>query len=171
MPPGLDEPAGPLQRGRGVPGQYMYWATQSHPSEENAQQLRLPTEFTRESFCEFIVKAHNEYFTEKAINNSVVEAAVFKELHANGLVHMNALIRARMQFRWKLVADWIRTKHKVFLNYGTNVKSWSEGAVYGCVGSEHKPPEALDQTPYQWIQSGTPAICHAARHRGVWGGA
>lgn len=133
-----DLPDGPVQQGRGVHGQYVYWVTQTHPSDGNPFGLRLPSDFaSRQDFCETIVKAHNDFFTAAGIDNAIVEAAVFKEPHASGLPHNNILLRARKQFRWKNVADSIRQTLKVNLNYAKNIKNWMDGVVYGRVASEH----------------------------------
>ena len=55
-------PSGPRQVGRGVKGEYVYWITMSHPSDEVVQRLglKVPSEFSREEFSELIVKAHGE---------------------------------------------------------------------------------------------------------------
>ena len=63
-------PSGPLQLGRAVHGQYVYWVTQNHPSDGNPHQLRPPSEFTdRKASCDFMVKAHNDFFKQGRVDN------------------------------------------------------------------------------------------------------
>ncbi len=147
------KPTGPLQRGRGVQGQYVYWITQAHPKPETVQRLGLktPGDFTREEFGKLMVKAHKEMGVD------LVETACFLEPHSNGLKHHNCLARAADQFRWLKAAEHLRRKYKVCVDYGSNVKTWAEGVVYGRVASEHKGPEMLDHHYTQWAQDGNPA--------------
>jgi len=146
-------PAGPGQTGRGCNGQYVYWITMVQPTAEVVDRwgLRRPEEFSREEFGKFIVKAHKE------CDIAVVETACFMEPHASGKPHHNCLARASTQYKWKAVAEKLFYKYKVSVNFGTNIRTWAEGVVYGKVGSEHKGPESLDQSPIQWAASGTPA--------------
>ena len=61
MAAGSIGPTGPLQQGRGVHGQYVYWACQAHPSEGNPHGILGPANFsTRQAFCEFVVTARND---------------------------------------------------------------------------------------------------------------
>ena len=147
------EPSGPPQSGRGVQGQYVYWVCMSHPKQETVERLgvKVPGDFTREQFSSLMVKAHRECEVE------IVETVCFLEPHANGQKHHNCLLRASKQFRWLRVAQHLRRKYKVCVDYGTNVKTWAEGVVYGRVGSEHKGPESLDQHFMQWAKNGCPA--------------
>ena len=52
--------SGPPQGGRNAPGQYVYWITMVHPKEETVQRLEVktPSDFTREEFCQLMVVAH-----------------------------------------------------------------------------------------------------------------
>ena len=113
--------------------------------------LRRPGEFSREEFGKFMVRAHKE------CDITVVETACFMEPHASGLPHHNCLARASTQYKWKAVAEKLFYKYKVSVNFGSNIRTWAEGVVYGKVGSEHKGPESLDQNPTQWAAAGTPA--------------
>jgi len=39
------QPSGPLQQGRGVQGQYVYWVNQAHPSDVNPHGLKGLADF------------------------------------------------------------------------------------------------------------------------------
>ena len=56
----LPQSTGPPQHGRGVQGHYVYWATMPHITDEAivAQGFKQPAQFTRQSFCELVVKVH-----------------------------------------------------------------------------------------------------------------
>ena len=153
-PPTTDgTPTGPNQKGRGVQGQYVYWITMSHPKPETVANLgiKVPSDFDRESFSKLMVKAHKEEDIE------IVETVAFLEPHASGLKHHNCLVRAKKSFRWLKVAALLRSKYKVCVDYGSNVKTWAEGVIYGRVGSDHKKPCELDQDYVQWALDGNPA--------------
>ena len=140
----FSQSSGPLQRGRNVKGHVVYWITQSAPTPEVAERLalRLPSEFSRAEFRALVVGAHT------ACGEDIVETACFKEPHASGVVHNNVLVRASRQYRWKKIAEHLRGL-RVHVDFGTNVRTWAEGVVYGKVASEHKPPEALDHDAEQ----------------------
>ena len=125
---------------------------QPTPEVMQSHGLKKPDRFTREEFGKLMVNVHRECGVE------IVETACFMEPHANGLMHHNCLARAVVQYKWKQVAETLFKKYKVSVSFGTNIHTWAEGVVYGCVASEHKGPEALDQTPTQWAKGGgTPA--------------
>ena len=147
------EPTGPPQQGRGVRGQYVYWIVFSHPKPETVERLgiKVPTDFDRKTFSQLVVAAHQE------CGISIVETASFQEPHANGLIHHNCLVRALKQYRWAPIAALLRAEHKVCVAFGSNIKTWAEGVVYGRVASEHKKPEELDKDPVQWARAGEPA--------------
>ena len=71
------EPTGPDQQGRGKKGQYVYWVTMAHPTDQTVQHfnLQVPDAYTRPQFSDLVVAAHTKH------NIDVVETAVFKELH------------------------------------------------------------------------------------------
>ena len=144
-------PDGPRQTGRGAHGQYVYWITMSHPRPETVQQLglRTPAEFDRQTFRELVVTCHERARVE------IVETACFIEPHANGLPHLNLLVRSRTQYKWRDVAVEL-AKEKVHVDFGHNVNTWVDGVVYGRVPSEHKGAEKLDQNPVQWVKEGVP---------------
>ena len=75
----MAELSGPPQKGRGKPGQYVYWVTMSHPGPDT-QGLKVPGDFDRNSFRELLVKVHGE------CGVTIVETASFQELHGNGYV-------------------------------------------------------------------------------------
>ena len=78
--------SGPAQRGRGVPGQYVYWICMAHPTPETLAKkadIKTPADFSRESFTELVVKVHTES------GDTVEEASCFLEPHANGQPHLN----------------------------------------------------------------------------------
>ena len=54
------------------------------------------------------------------------------------------------------MAERLLRHHRVHVGFGSNVKTWAEGVVYGRIASEHKGPESLDQNPEQWHTNGTP---------------
>ena len=143
---------GPLQRGRGVNGQYVYWIVMAMPTPETVQArgVKTPRDFDRTSFREVVVAAHT------FCNVELVETACFLEPHANGEPHLNLLVRAKAQYKWKPVAERLLSHDKVHVSFGQNVTTWQGGVVYGCVASEHKPEEGLDQNPEQWVKDGTP---------------
>lgn len=125
----------------------------AHPTPEviHSHGLKKPEDHSREEFGKLMVKVHRECGVE------VVETACFLEPHANGLMHHNSLVRATTQYKWKLVAETLFKKYKVSVSFGANIRTWAEGVVYGCVASEHKGPEELDQNRTQWAASGHPA--------------
>ena len=73
----------------------------------------------------------------------------------DGRKHLNCLVRASAQFRWKKIVEMLFEEYKVSVSYGSNVKTWSEGVIYGRVANEHKKPEMLDQSPEQWARNGS----------------
>ena len=145
--------SGPGQRGRGVPGQYVYWICMAHPTPETLAKkadIKTPADFSRESFTELVVKVH----TESGV--TLEETACFLEPHANGQPHLNLLVRSLAQYRWKAIAEGMLNDHAVYVSFGENIRNWAEGVVYGCVASEHKGEECLDQSPTQWHRTGSP---------------
>ena len=50
-------------------------------------------------------------------------------------------MRARKQYHWKRVAERLLSHDSMHVSFGNNVRTWAQGVVYGCVASEHKPPE------------------------------
>ena len=94
--PAEGEPTGPPQAGRGNNGQYVYWIALAHPKPETIEllELKAPTDFTRKSFPQLIVKAHAE------CNVQIMETVSFQGPRANGLPHHNAVVRAGKQLRW-----------------------------------------------------------------------
>ena len=84
---------GPVQFGRGVHGQYVYWITQPDLTPEISGQLQLktPTDLDREQFRQIVVAAHATEGVE------ILETVCFREPHANGKPHNNLLVRARAQ--------------------------------------------------------------------------
>ena len=147
-----EQPTGPDQTGRGKPGQYVYWIVFSHPTEDSIQRLglRTPAEFTRDLFSQLMVQVHKDCSVQ------LVEAANFLEPHASGKPHLNVLVRASVQYRWKKVAETLFNDHKIRVNFAPHIKKWVDGIVYGCVASEHKGPHELDQAPTQWADNGQP---------------
>ena len=91
--------------------------------------------------CDLIVKAHADCSID------VLETAGFLEPHASGKTHHNCLLRAADYFRWRVPAEQLFDQYQVRVNFGTNIRTWAEGCVYGRVASEHKPPDAIDQHP------------------------
>jgi hypothetical protein len=142
---------GPEQKGRGCNGQYVYWIVMSHPLPDTVQRLGLktPADFDHDSFRVLVVAAH------ETVGVELVETACFVEPHANGLPHLNLLVRSKTQYKWKAVAAELR-KQGVHVDFGRNIKTWADGVVYGCVKSEHKGEDGLDKKPIQWVKDGVP---------------
>ena len=143
---------GPPQTGKGVQGRYVYWICMAFPHDDTVEAtgVKTPADFDHNGFREVVAESHT------ACGVELVETACFREPHASGKPHLNLLVRAKQQYRWKRVAQHLLEHHKVHVGFGSNVKTWAEGVVYGRVGSEHKPPECLDQQPVQWHAQGTP---------------
>ena len=51
---------GPAQRGRGVPGQYVYWIVMAYPTPETVAQkaVKTPDDFTHDSFTKLLIHVH-----------------------------------------------------------------------------------------------------------------
>ena len=98
------QPTGPVQRGRGCNGHYVYWICFQHPNAETIaeQNLKTPRDFTRESFSALIVQAHRE------CGISIVQTATFQEPNANGKFHLNCLVLSQTQYRWLQVGKQLR---------------------------------------------------------------
>ena len=119
------------------------------PGTAAGSELKQPSDFSRFSFRVAVHDAH------QAAGVDIVEAACFQELHGNGEVHQNCLVRASRQYRWLPVAEQLK-QNGVLVNFAPHIKTWSEGVVYGRVASDHKGPEALDKEPLQWHKDGNP---------------
>jgi hypothetical protein len=143
---------GPLQRGRGFQGKYVYWICMPFPKPETVAQtgVQTPADYDRTSFRVLVVEAHAFCGVE------VLETACFLEPHANGDPHFNLLVRAKKQYRWKNVAERLLNHHRIHVGFGCNIKTWAEGVAYGRVASDHKPEEGLDASPEQWHANGAP---------------
>ena len=78
--PDSDRPAGPEQYGRGLHGQYVCWVAMPYPKAETIakHRLRSTDAFTRDQFCDLIVKAH------AGCSIDVIETAGLLEPHAGG---------------------------------------------------------------------------------------
>lgn len=142
---------GPSQKGRGVKGQYVYWIVMPMPKPETVTQqgVKTPRDFDRQSFREVCVEAHT------FCNVDLLETACFLEPHANGDPHLNLLVRAAQQYKWKPVAERLLNHHRVHTSFGSHITTWQGGVVYGCVASEHKKEEDLDKAPEQWKKDGS----------------
>ena len=125
---------GPPQRGDGVQGQYVYALIMPRPTAEVVARtgVKLPTDFDRESFREMVVKCLAECGVQ------VIETACFKEPHANGDPHLNLLVRAGRQWRWKAAAERLLQTYRVHVSFAENIRTWAEGVVYFRVATEHK---------------------------------
>ena len=101
----------------------MYWITHPHPTSEEVQRhgLQTPAAFTRDAFREVVVEAH------AACGVNIEEAGTFQEPHANGLPHMNCLVRSLSQYKWKRVAEKLREDHNIYVNFAPHIKTWAEG--------------------------------------------
>ena len=126
--PDGERPAGPRQYGRGVHGQYVYWITMPYPKAATiaTHNLKRPDEFTREAFCELMVKAHKECGIE------ILETAGFLEPHASGQPHHNCLLRASAHFKWKGPAERLFEVYAVRVNYGANIRRLFRMLCFQC---------------------------------------
>ena len=145
------QPSGPEQRGRGVPGQYVYCVVFSHPTPDTVERLGLktPADFNETTFKDLALECF------EAAGVQLVETACFLEGHSNELPHLNLLVRSKGQFRWKKPGEELR-KRGVNVDFAPHIQSWAEGVVYLQVASEHKPPGTLDLNPEQWAKEGGP---------------
>ena len=93
----FERPSGPPQSGRGVHGQYVYWIAMPAPSPEaiSNSRLRCTEGMSRKHFEETIRKAHVDSGVD------VLETSTFIGPHADVKPHLNCLIRAQKQVRWK----------------------------------------------------------------------
>lgn len=144
--------SGPPQTGRGVHGQYVYALIMPQPTEEVRLRtgVKQPSDFDRTTFREMVVTCLAE------VGVVVIETACFRETHANGDPHLNLLVRAGTQWKWKKSAERLLQTYRVHVNFAENIRTWAEGVVYFRVASEHKRPEDLDQAPVQWHKDGCP---------------
>jgi len=162
LPLAAPEATGPVQLRDGSTGtarrQYCWWITFPFPYEDTVTRLGLitPNDFTRESFLEACKVAHT------AAGVDVVEGAVFLEKHVRTdsagqrLPHLNALVRAGVQFAWRGVGKKLFDLYKIRVDFAGNIRTWVDGVIYGFSPSEHKPREELDADYIQWSANGSP---------------
>ena len=141
------EATGPVQTRDGSTGtarrQYCWWITFPFPYEDTVTRLGLktPADFTRESFFEACKRSHT------AAGIELVEGAVFLEKHVRTdgqgerLVHLNALVRAGVQYAWRGVGKKLFDLYKIRVDFASNIRTWVDGVIYGFCPSEHKPRE------------------------------
>ena len=164
---------GPPQHGRGAKGQYVYPITLAHLTETGrALGLTGPEAFSRVSFGEMIREAYEnaDYGTSK--KPVLEELAVFLEPHEDGSPHFAALVRSADRHKWRPLGEWLRAKKNVSVDFGANIKSWTDGIVYYCVASERKGIAGIDHSPHQWSRHGKPTpvrdlLPEKFRHPGV----
>ena len=155
----FERPSGPPQSGRGVHGQYVYWIAMPAPSPEaiSNSRLRSTEGMGREHFEETIRKAHVDSGVD------VLETSTFIGPHADVKPHLNCLLRAQKQVRWKQRAETLFETYKLRVNCAPDIKCRADGLVYGRVASEHKGFESLHQKPHQWANSGQPTLLDDAQ--------
>ena len=148
----FERPVGPPQSGRGVHGHYVYWIAMPVPSPEaiSNSRLRSTEGMSREHFEENIRKAHVDSGVE------VLEPFTFIGPHADVKPHLNCLLRAQKQVRWKQRAETLFETYKLRANRTPDIKCRAGPLVYGRVASEHKGFESLDQQPHQLANFGQP---------------
>ena len=96
--------SGPGARGRGVHGQYVYAMIMPQPTPEVvARGMKQPSDFDRASFGEMVVQCLAE------CGMHVIEAACFREPHANGSFHLNLLVRAGQQYNPAVLYHFMTT--------------------------------------------------------------
>ena len=148
-----DGPTGPPESGRGKHGQYVYWLCQPALTEKGvAKGYVQPDAKTKEEFATQVRASH------EACGVELLEIAVFDELHGNGKRHKNALVRATRHYKWAPVAKHLAETAHMRVDFGQNIRTWADGAVYGLVASDHKPPQALDKEPFHWPAHAMPLM-------------
>ena len=122
------------------------------PSPEAISNSRLrSTEcMSREHFEETIRKAHVDSGVD------ALEMSTFIRPHADVKPHLNCLLRAQKQARWKHNTETAFETYTLRVNCAPDIKCRAGGLVYGRVASEHKGFESLDQQPHQWANFGQP---------------
>ena len=78
---------GPLQKGRGVQGQYVYWITMARPKPETVAKLGIcvPTNFDRGRFSEIMVSRSRPLLVHKHTRSRT---------HTRALAHTHTRARA-----------------------------------------------------------------------------
>ena len=82
-----------------------------------AQGIKTPDDFDADSVRLLVVQAPAD------CNGKITEACSFKEPRANGKPHLNLLLKASKQYRWKPVAGRLLQHYKVPVDFGTDVKT------------------------------------------------
>ena len=118
--------SGPPQRGDSVQGQYVYALIFPQPTADIIAQtgVKQPSDFDRTTFREMVVKCLAECGIE------VIETACFQEPHANGDPHLNLLVRARKQWRWKKVAERLLQVYRVHVNVAVHFLARAPGPAF-----------------------------------------
>jgi len=154
---------GPVQRGQGVAGQYVYWICMPHPLLETVAEhgIKTPEDFDRDSFRVAVLEDH------QACGVELLESVCFLEQHASGKPHLNQLVRAKRPYRWLKVAQRLLQHRWVHVGFCENIRPWSEGVAYGRVATEHKGPESLDHKFVQWHHAGENVPFHGRPWHGT----
>jgi len=85
--------------------------------------VKQPSDLDRTTSREMCVKCLAECDVE------VIQAACFREPHANGEFHLNLLVRAGKQWKWKKPAERFVQVYKVHVNFAENIRTWAEGVT------------------------------------------
>ena len=118
-------------------------------SHTNRADLRKPIEYSRAQFADLLVTIHEEVFN--GTDNKVNEVMVFREKHADGNIHIYAIVGADKQYGFVRVWKKLQDAHKVFCSYGSShVYFWS-AVAYGSVPTVHKAKEEMDPEPYNSV--------------------
>ena len=143
---------GPAQRSQGQSWQYLFWICLPHPLPETVAQhgVKCPEDFGRSSLAGLVIEAYT------ACGVELLETVCFSEPHASGKPHLNILVLAKRPYRWLRICRWLLQHHRAHVGFGANIRSWSGGAAYGRVATEHKGPESFDHNSHQRHHAGKP---------------
>ena len=109
-------------------GQHVYWIVMPMPKPDTVANagVKTPPDFDRKSSREVCIEARAHCGID------LVETACFCEPHANGEPHLNLLVRAAAQYRWKPVAKRLLAHHGMHVSVGSHITTWRGGGVRLC---------------------------------------
>ena len=104
---------GPAQHGQGQICQYVYWICMPFPRPETvqAQGVKIPDDFDRQSFRQVVVGAHTFHSV------GVPETVCLLVSHASGKNHLNLPARAQRAHRWRKVAERLLAHRKIHAGF------------------------------------------------------
>jgi hypothetical protein len=125
-------------------GRRVYLVTISHTE---CEQRKSPADFTREQFGQLMIKA----FEASIPRLKVCYLAVFKEQHALATPagsqnpHLHVAIKSDRQHLWGPIAQYLREKERVFVNFAVTGEGYCSAFRYGWWPTKHKPLLKLDR--------------------------